>query len=262
MARMRSIKPEYWADEDIAALPRDARLLYIGLWNLADEHGRLRGDPRYVKGQLFPYDDDLMPSAVDALLDALAAAGKVVRYRSGGGRYLFLPKLAKHQRLDAEKVPSRLPCPEESDPDSSAPTSEKFPDESAPHPDSSALKHVAGSREQVAGSREQGKRANARTNAEADAAFDEFWSTYPRREAKGAARKAWDKALSRASPTAIIAGAQRYRDQPGRETRYTAHPATWLNADRWTDEPLPAGRSNGHQPYRNPQDMSVYEEGL
>jgi hypothetical protein len=50
VARIRSIKPEYWADQDLAEqVSRDARLLYIGLWNLADEHGRLRGDPRYIK---------------------------------------------------------------------------------------------------------------------------------------------------------------------------------------------------------------------
>jgi len=73
----------------------------------------------------------------------------------------------------------------------------------------------------------------------ADLEFDRFWAAYPRREAKGAARKAWDKAIKRATPDRIVAGAERYRDQPGREPQYTAHPATWLNADRWTDEPAP-----------------------
>jgi hypothetical protein len=151
MARMRTIKPEYWADEDLADLPRDARLLYIGLWNLADEHARLRGDPRYVKGQLFPYDDDLSAAKVDVLINALAVAGRVVRYRKGGGQYMFLPKLAKHQRLEAEKVPSRLPSPEESDPDPPAPKAEVCTDESESRANKSALKHVAGSREHVAG---------------------------------------------------------------------------------------------------------------
>lgn len=116
MARIRSLKPEFWTDEELAAgACRDARMLYMGMWNLADEHGRLRGDPRFIKGQVFAYDDDLTPDVVDKLLDELDALGKVVRYRVSGARYAFLPKLAEHQRLEADKVPSRLPAPEDAD---------------------------------------------------------------------------------------------------------------------------------------------------
>ena len=177
MARMRSVKPEFWTDEDLADLRRDARLLYLGLWNIADEHARLRGDPRYVKGQIFPYDDDLPPEAIGGLLSELASAGKVLRYKVAGRSYLFLPNLAKHQRLEAEKVPSRLPGPDESEPDpdepvprtdepaeepdrsdrsGSPPAATDRTDESARDADELSLKHVAGSREQVAGSRRQG----------------------------------------------------------------------------------------------------------
>jgi hypothetical protein len=69
--------------------------------------------------------------------------------------------------------------------------------------------------------------------------FDEFWNAYPRREAKGGARKAWLKALAKTDPDRIIAAAVRYRDSPLRDQtniRYTAHPATWLNQERWDDE--------------------------
>lgn len=157
MARMRSVKPEYWADEDLAgAVSRDARLLYIGLWNLADEHGRLRGDPRYIKGQIMPYDDDLDANAVDVLLTELEGAGKVVRYREGAGAYMFLPNLAKHQRLEADKVPSRLPappCADESTP-LRADESARDSDLSVPRAKDHALSmlHVAGGIEHVAGS--------------------------------------------------------------------------------------------------------------
>lgn len=72
------------------------------------------------------------------------------------------------------------------------------------------------------------------------AGFDEFWSAYPRRAGKGAARKAWDKAIAKASVAAVIAGAERYRDDPNREDAFTAHPSTWLNQERWLDEPLPS----------------------
>jgi hypothetical protein len=73
-----------------------------------------------------------------------------------------------------------------------------------------------------------------------DPLFNEFWETYPRRSAKGAARRAWSRAAAVADPHAIIAGAARYASDPNREDTYTAHPATWLNGERWLDEPLPA----------------------
>lgn len=114
MARIRSIKPEFWDDRKLAKrTSRDARLLYIALWNLADEHGRVNGDPQWIKGQVFSYDDDIDAAVIAKLLDELAAPslGAVVRYEADEDPYLFLPKLARHQRLEPEKVKSRLPEP-------------------------------------------------------------------------------------------------------------------------------------------------------
>lgn len=111
MPRIRSIKPEFWADFPTARLSRDARLLYIALWNFADEHGRMAGDPRFIKGQVFPYDDDLSADAVEALVQEIADTGKATRYVADGAPYLHLPKLRVHQRLEPNKVPSRLPEP-------------------------------------------------------------------------------------------------------------------------------------------------------
>ena len=59
VARIRSIKPEFWQDEKLAGIPRDARLLFVGLWNIADDEGRLRGSPLFVRAHVFPYDLDV-----------------------------------------------------------------------------------------------------------------------------------------------------------------------------------------------------------
>lgn len=73
----------------------------------------------------------------------------------------------------------------------------------------------------------------------ADDRFGEFWDTVPRKVGKGAARKAWAKAVKKADPQVIIDGMRRYRDDPNRADEFTAHPSTWLNAERWDDDPLP-----------------------
>ena len=76
-----------------------------------------------------------------------------------------------------------------------------------------------------------------------DTEFDAFWAAYPRRDGKGHARIAWNKALRKSTPTAIISAAARYRDDPNREDGYTAMPTTWLNGERWLDGPLPGKTS-------------------
>ena len=69
--------------------------------------------------------------------------------------------------------------------------------------------------------------------------FDDFWKIYPLKVAKQAAIKAYQKAILHTSPEIIIKGAQKYATDPNRVDAYTAHPATWLNAHRWLDAPLP-----------------------
>jgi hypothetical protein len=70
--------------------------------------------------------------------------------------------------------------------------------------------------------------------------FDDFWAIYPKKDDKRVAERAFEKALSRATLQQILEGAQRYREDPNRELQYTKNPATWLNADAWENEPLPA----------------------
>jgi hypothetical protein len=84
--------------------------------------------------------------------------------------------------------------------------------------------------------------------------FARFWSAYPRREAKGAARTAWGKAITKARPEEIISAAVSYRDRMhNQEPRYVAHASTWLNQERWTDQPSISTSKpvNGHHPYRD-----------
>lgn len=75
------------------------------------------------------------------------------------------------------------------------------------------------------------------------ASFDEFWSVYPAKKAKGTARKAWAKAVKGTDPDLIVAGAVRYRSDERVLKGYVQNPATWLNGEGWDDEPSPPSRS-------------------
>lgn len=69
--------------------------------------------------------------------------------------------------------------------------------------------------------------------------FDRFWEVYPRKAGKRAARFAFLRAARRALPDVCIDGAKRYAADPNRDPAFTCLPATWLNQDRWEDDPLP-----------------------
>lgn len=106
--RIRSVKPEFWKDERLArCLSREARLVYIALWNESDDEGRLRGNRDYLHGALFPYDPG---DWFDKAMGEIVESGRGVEYRDDGDSYLHLPKLLKHQRIN-RPTKSALPVP-------------------------------------------------------------------------------------------------------------------------------------------------------
>ena len=75
--------------------------------------------------------------------------------------------------------------------------------------------------------------------------FEDFWSAYPRREAKGQAFKAWRKAIKVHNQQMIIEAAKRYGESYTGEYQFIPLASSWLNAERWLDEPPPAARKAG-----------------
>lgn len=108
MARIRSIKPEFFDDPDVIDLTPIARLLFIGLWTQADRRGRLVDEPRRLKIRLLPGDT----ADVNAILDDLALAGLLVRYTVDGANYIWIRNFEKHQIPHHREAESVLPaCP-------------------------------------------------------------------------------------------------------------------------------------------------------
>lgn len=91
--------------------------------------------------------------------------------------------------------------------------------------------------------------------------FESFWSICPRKTAKGSARKAWLKAIKTTDPEAIIDGMKRYAKQSiGTDPQYIAHPATWLNAERWADETTTQTKKTRLPDYTTPAGKAELEK--
>lgn len=112
MARIRTIKPEFWSSPDIGDVSRDARLTFIGLWNQADDHGRLECVPAQLAGTLFPYDGDIDASTFCGLLNELGRQGLIAMYAQNRRAYLSIPSWEAHQKIDKR---SRTRCPDPDD---------------------------------------------------------------------------------------------------------------------------------------------------
>lgn len=104
MARIRSIKPEFPQSESMGRVSRDARLLFVMLWPICDDHGRTRAASRMLASTLFPYDDDAK-DLIDLWLDELEREGCIRRYEVAGSQYLEIHNWLKHQRIDKPSKP-------------------------------------------------------------------------------------------------------------------------------------------------------------
>ena len=102
MARIRTIKPSFWGDEEVSELTRDARLLLVGLISSADDQGRFMASHAVISGYVFPYDG-ITAAKLGQWLEEIAATGIVELYKAGrretpDGK---TPSISKSRRLPA-----------------------------------------------------------------------------------------------------------------------------------------------------------------
>ena len=112
MARSRYLKPTFFLDEELVELPFETRLLFAGLWTLADRNGRLEKRPKRIRMCVFPADN----VDVAQMLDALERVGKIVYYSVGGVEYIAIPGWLKHQKVHPNEPASTIPPPPQSEP--------------------------------------------------------------------------------------------------------------------------------------------------
>ena len=286
--RIRTIKPEFWGSPDVAQLDFFERLLFIGLWSMADDEGRLLADMNWIRSQLFPLDDHvgedsvrthggLMEDSVSlhGVLIHLSNMGLITLYQVDNGRtYCQVTNFTTHQRINR-------------------PTESKIP----PLTRGNILTHGGlmedslrthggltedSSQEQGTGIREQGSgKVIAQTDADATVLsdtpptgnqlevrgggtptrgghrytdeFEKFWKTYPRKVGKAEAAKAFTKLLKGGQVDAdqLTAAAQAHAQawqQSGTSQEFIPHASTWLNKGRWSDEPEVLNRTGDGRP--------------
>ena len=245
MARARNIKPGFFKNELLVGLPYEYRLLFIGLWTIADRDGRFEDRPVRIKMELFPADN----VDVEAGLQALHDNGFITRYTVDEGRYCQVLAWCKHQNPHVKEALSTIPALEEhragtvqapDKHDTSIENSGTSPADSlipsSLIPDSKPLAQPA-----------------ERRVENPPAEFERFWSTYPRHQGKRAAMKAFAKLApddELLDAMLVAVKRQRQSEQWQRDGgQYVPHAATWLNGRRWEDE-IPLAPNQAHDASR------------
>jgi uncharacterized phage protein (TIGR02220 family) len=108
MARIRTIKPEFWTSEQVAECSTTARLLFIGIWNFCDDHGLHPASVKRLKMEVFP-SDSITDEDIEAMAQELQAAKLLHAYEVDGKGYWQVTGWEKHQKI--EKPTYRHPLP-------------------------------------------------------------------------------------------------------------------------------------------------------
>lgn len=237
MARIRSIHPGFFTDEDLVSVSAHARLLFLGIGVEADDKGIFEWKPITLKMRLFPVDN----VDIEALLSELEAVNAVRQFEIEGRKYGAIRNFRKFQRPktpnDVHPITSEL----RTYVSLSDPTTEIEADKAPaflPNVEMSPQMEEVGGNSKVR-DKSLGQSPRAKRAADIDLEFENsFWPAYPRKVSKGQAEKAYRVARKEASLEMIMATVGRYaKERSGKDPKYTKHPSVWLNAKSWMDEP-------------------------
>lgn len=99
MPRIRTIKPKFWDDEKLAKVSRDARLLFIGMWNYSDDLGVILANQTWLKSKIFPYDDISSKQLKDWIQELLDIS-RIITGTFRDDSYYIIPNFIKHQVIN------------------------------------------------------------------------------------------------------------------------------------------------------------------
>lgn len=208
MARIRTIKPEFFTSEDIVTMSPLARLLYVALWCEADREGRMEWKPVTFKMRYLPGDD----CDINALAKELTEKGLLILYQAVDKCLAEIPTFSKHQVINNRESPSTLPARDKHAKPTRAP------------------------RVKAEGKERKGKEGKEYA---VSAGFDRFWKTWPPGDRKQDRKDCWEKwereGLESVADAICTDVETKKRDSVKWRDGFVEMPMTYLNNRRWED---------------------------
>ena len=223
--RSRNIKPNFFKNEVLAECDPLARILYEGLWCMADREGRMEYRPKRIKAEVLPYDK----CDINELLNTLVSKNFITIYTVEQTDYLLIPSFKKHQNPHIKEAASVLPAPLDEDTGTIPVLSEEIPGIS----ETSMVQECLIPDSLIPDSLIPDTKPFCSKDGFTDD-FENFWKEYPRQVGKKEAYKKWLatlKANQGTAPEQLIHAATNYATycrKTRKETEYIKHPSTFL----------------------------------
>lgn len=207
MARIRTIKPEFFTSEDIVSMTPLARLFYVSLWCEADREGRLEWKPVTFKMRYLPGDE----CDINKLAEEMTARGLIVIYEADGKKYAEIPTFTEHQVINNREASSTLPARDKN------------------------AKATRAPRVKAEGKEGKGKEGTERACL---AGFQKFWETWPaheRKQDKKSCAAKWEREGLEELTDAIVADVEAKKASEKWKSGFVEMPETYLDNRRWED---------------------------
>ena len=218
MSRIRTIKPEFWVSEQVVACSLPARLLFIGIWNFADDNGVIPASAKQLKMQIFP-GDDFTATQVQAMVNELLAQSLLAEFEHECRHYWYVTGW-RHQKIDKPN-PKFPPPPKVAEHSTTVPRTvgEELPTGNRSFGEKSLAEGKGRDSNLGKEGKEGEKTITAPDGADIDKPayppeFEQTWKIYPARSggnSKPTAYSAWKaRRKEGATAEALHAGTQRY----------------------------------------------------
>lgn len=214
------LDPDFFLDEEVAKISPLARILYTGLWCLADDHfATIPNSPDWIRAQILPYEKEVK---IEDLLKELQRIDKIRPFVSNGKNYYYIKNFHRYQRIDR-------------------PSQSKYPeyglDELKKNTRRVLVTNGRSTHSQVKLSK---VKLSKDKYVRIELMFKKFWDAYPKKVAKPVALRSFEKIdpsedvfeKMLANVTARAQGSDWIKD----EGKYIPMPSTYLNQRRWEDE--------------------------
>ena len=231
----RVIKESIRTSRGVNALNDFQFRLWMYLITYVDDYGRGSADPELLKGLVFPRRKGVTEKQIEDALVVLANTGMVILYEVGGEPFFYFSNWSEHQRIQAKKAKFPEP-PELGQIHRDSPWVTVGHRESPPKSNPIQIQYETESNTNTIG---LPAKANRPKEPYSDLFFVKFWETYPRKEKKLNAWKAWEKLkVDKDLSGTIIQALEAWKkcDQ-WQDVKFIPHPATFLNAHQWEDVP-------------------------
>lgn len=249
------IDPNIWQSEDFNKLSDLAKLVFIGLFSLADDEGRGRCNPIYLKSSIFPYKEDLRSADIEKTLYEISSNMSVTFYSCDGNNFYSLYNWDHWQSI-SRPTPSKIPPFDQNNKDIHVLFTE---DSLSPHggltPNRKEKNRIENKKKRIEKNiygqnevKNEPKNDFADFNLAGDVKvleawetqFEEFYRAYPRKVKKQDVKKWFEKNKpSNELFSSMMNSLEQFRaskDWQKDGGQYIPYPSTWLNQKRWEDE--------------------------